>query len=198
MARTAIDRIPLVGVIVAVILLAVSTYRYSGDLSLGQITVSRLCAATLPDGSPNFGRELPIVALLILCASMAFLYHQLSQLAETRLQHDAIQIGGIGSQVYSLLTATRLHNLMVNIAAVFTIVAMIAIVMMLFRKGLNLLAILGLACLLMGLGYASLYYADIHIVEWGILQKLSFAFTTTWLLAVHMTVKSRKVAGGTV
>lgn len=183
--------IPIVGVVAALGLLAISTYQYAGNVHWTRVTVSLLCAPTLLDGTPNPGRGLPIMALLLLCASMALLYHFVSQLAETRLQHDAIQIGGIGSQVYSLLTATPIHNLMVNITLVFTIVAMVAIIYMLHCKQYHMLAILGVACTVLALGCASVYYANTHTEVWGVLQKLSFTLTTTWLFAVHLTVKPK-------
>lgn len=191
MSRNKTRSIPILGVVAAIGLLAFSTYQYSGNVHWTRVTVSLLCAPTLLDGTPNPGRGLPITALLLLCASMALLFHFVSQLAETRVQHDAIQIGGIGSQVYSLLTATPIHNLMVNIAFVFTIVAMVAIVYMLHYKQYHTLAILGVACIVVGLGCASLYYANTQTEVWGALQKVSFILSTTWLFAVHLTVNPK-------
>ena len=191
MSRYNIRNIPIVGVVAAMGLLAISSYQYSGNLHWTRVTVSLLCAPNLPDGNPNPGRELPITALVLLCASMSLLFHLISRLAETRVQHDAIQIGGIGSQVYSLLTATPLHNLMVNITVVFFMVAIIAIASMLFRKQNYRLAIFGVTCIVMNLGSVSLYYAGTYAELWGVFQKLSFIVTTTWLVAVHLRVKPK-------
>lgn len=191
MSRINPRNIPIVGVVAAIGLLAISAYQYSGNMHWTRVTVSLLCASTLPDGSPNPGRELPITALLLLCASMALLFHFISQLAETRVQHNAIQIGGIGSMVYALLTATPMHNLMVNIALVFFIVAIVAIIYMLYRKQYYMLTILGAACIVVKSGSVSLYYTNTYTEVWGVLQKLSIILTTTWLFAVHMTVKLR-------
>jgi len=191
MSRINPRNIPIVGVVAAIGLLAISAYQYSGNMHWTRVTVSLLCASTLPDGSPNPGRELPITALLLLCASMALLFQFISQLAETRVQHNAIQIGGIGSMVYALLTATPMHNVMVNIALVFFIVAIVAIIYMLYRKQYYMLTILGAACIVVKSGSVSLYYTNTYTEVWGVLQKLSIILTTTWLFAVHMTVKLR-------
>ncbi len=93
--------------------------------------------------------------------------------------------------VYALLTATPMHNLMVNIALVFFIVAIVAIIYMLYRKQYYMLTILGAACIVVKFGSVSLYYTNTYIEVWGVLQKLSIILTTTWLFAVHMTVKPR-------
>jgi hypothetical protein len=158
-----------------------------------------LCAQNLPDGSPNLGRLLPTTGLLLLCASMGLLFHFLSRIAETRTQRAAIQIGGIGSQVYSLLTATPLHNLMANIALIFFLVAIVTIVHVLYRKRTYALAIAGTACLALTLFNASLYYTNRHAEVWGVLQKVSFLLTTSWLFAAHLTVQLKTncdVTGG--
>ena len=91
--------------------------------------------------------------------------------------------------VYALLTATPMHNLMVNIALAFFLVAIVAIVNMLFGKRQFGLAIAGIACIVLKLGSASLYYTNTYTETWGVLQKLSFILTTAWLLAVFLMAK---------
>ena len=51
--------------------------------------------------------------------------------------------------VYALLTATPMHNLMVNIALAFFLVAIVAIVYMLYCKKRYVLAFAGIACILL-------------------------------------------------
>ncbi|MEQ1935390.1 MAG: DUF998 domain-containing protein [Fimbriimonadaceae bacterium] len=183
--------IPIVGVVLALGLFVIAVFQYAGDVHWTRVTASMLCAKFLPDGSPNPGRALPITALFIHCASMALLFHFLSKDAETRWQRDAIQIGGIGSQVYSFLTVTPIHNLMVNITLVFTIVAMAAVTRMLHHKHHYRLAIFGVVCLVVTLSSVSLYYADAYTELWGVLQRLNFTLTTAWLFAVLLTVKPK-------
>lgn len=184
--------IPIVGIVIAVTLLLISAWMYAGDVHWSRVTVSMLCAQNLPDGTPNLGRLIPLTGLLLLCVSMAVLFHFLSGAAHSSMQRSLIQIGGIGSQVYSLLTATPLHNLMFNIALVFFLVATITIVYVLFRKQEYLLAIAGTACIVMTLFNVSLYYTNRYADFWGALQKLSFVLTTCWLLAVHLMAKPKR------
>jgi len=122
---------------------------------------------------------------------MALLFHLLSSVADNQLQQGLIQIGGIGSQVYSLLTVTPLHNLMFNIALAFFLVATVTIVYTLYRKQEYLLAAAGTVFLGLTLFNVFLYYTNRHTDVWGALQKLSFILNTCWLLAVQLKVKSK-------
>lgn len=183
--------IPIAGVVVAMALLAISTFQYAGDVHWTRVTVSLLCAPELPNGEPNPGRALPVAALLLLCVSMSLLFELISRAADTRGLRKTIQIAGIGSMVYALLTATPMHNLMVNIALAFYLAAIIAIVSMLYRKRKFLLAMVGIACLVLKLGSVSMYYTNTYTEIWGALQKLSFIFTTTWLFVVLIIIRPK-------
>lgn len=185
--------VPIVGVVIAIALLGIAAFQYSGDVEWTRVTVSLLCAPELPDGSPNPGRLLSIIGLLLLCTHMAILFQCISLNGTTPAQQSTIQIGGMGSMVYALLTATPMHDLMVNIALVFFVVATIAIVKMLHGKQHYLLAILGIICLVVKLLNVSMYYANVNIELWGLLQKLTFILTTIWLFSVHIVVKANTV-----
>lgn len=182
---------PILGAVAAMALLAISTYRYAGDVHWTRVTVSLICAPNLPDGSYNSGRELPIAALLLLCTSMSILFELISRAADSSGVRKTIQIAGIGSMVYALLTATPMHNLMVNIALAFFFVAICAIMYMLYRRQRFVLAIAGLACIVLKFVSVSLYYTSTFVEIWGMLQKLSFILTTTWLFTVHLQAQPR-------
>lgn len=194
MSQNIVRLSPIAGVVAAIGLLVISSLQYSGDVHWTRVTVSLLCAPTLPNGDPNLSRGLPIVALLLLCVSMSVLFEFISRRADTRLVRSTIQIGGIGSMVYALLTATPMHNLMVNIALVFFLVAVIAILRMLYQKRVFGLVIAGAACIVLKLASASMYYTNTLTEIWGVLQKLSFVLTTVWMFTVYLTVKPNENA----
>ena len=183
--------IPIAGVIAAISLLAIATFLYTGDVHWTRVTVSLLCAQSLPDGGPNPGRGLPIFALLLLCVSMALLFELISRFADSKSLRKTIQISGIGAMVYALLTATPMHNLMVNIALAFFLAAIITICYMLHRKRQHAMVFIGIACVVIKLGSMSLYYTNTYIEIWGVLQKLSFILTTCWLFAVLLLAKPK-------
>jgi len=183
-----IRHLPLLGVATAIALLAISTFRYTGDVHWTRVTVSMLCAPELVDGEANPGRGLAILGLLLLCVSMSLLFELTSRLADTRRSRGTIQISGIGAMVYALLTATPMHNFMVSISLSFFVVAVASIISMLHVKHCNLLALAGIICLGFKLASASLYYLNGFSEIWGTLQKLTFLLTTAWLFAVHLIV----------
>ncbi len=191
MSRIITRSIPIVGVVAAIALLTISTFQYAGDVHWTRVTVSLLCAPELPNGDPNLGRGLSIAALLLLCASMSLLFELIARHSDTSGLRKTIQIAGIGAMVYALLTATPMHNLMVNIALAFFLVAIIAIVIMLFRNRYIGLAIAGIACIALKLCSVSLYYTNTYTDIWGVLQKLSFCLTTIWLFSVLLMVKPK-------
>lgn len=194
MERKFVRWIPIVGVCAAMVLLAISTLLYSGDVHWTRVTVSLLCAQNLPDGAPNPNRGLPIASLLLLCASMSLLFELIARNVDTKSLSKTVQIGGIGSMIYALLTATPMHNLMVNIALIFFLVATVAIVFALHQKQQQGLAIAGIVCIVLKLGSVSLYYTNTYSEIWGVLQKLSFILTITWLFAVLLLPNREPVA----
>lgn len=177
------------GVVVAITLLAISTFQYAGGIHWSRVTVSLLCASELPSGEPNLGRGLSITALFLLCASMSLLFEAISRTADTHRQQKTIQIAGIGSMVYALLTATPMHDLMVNIALIFFLVALFGIQSMLYQRRRFGLVVTGIACIALKIFGVSLYYTHSYIEYWGVLQKLSFTLTTAWLFAVLLMSK---------
>lgn len=176
--------LPIAGIVVSISMLTIAAFLYTGDVHWTRVTVSLLCAQVLPDGTPNPGRGLPMMALLLLCASMSLMFELISRFSDLKSLRKTIQIGGIGSMVYAFLTATPMHNLMVNIALSFFLAAIFAIVYMLYRNQQSTLTIAGIACILLKLFSVSLYYANAYAEFWGVLQKLSFVLTTTWLSTV--------------
>ena len=184
--------LPIPGILVAFALLAISSYQYAGDVHWSRVTVSLLCAEALPNGDANHVRAPSIVALLLLCGAMALLFQLISDYADTRGQQKTIQIAGIGSMVYALLTATPMHNLMVNIALAFFLTAIIALAYMLFRKRHYVLASIGIGCIVMKLTSVSLYYTNTWVDAWGLIQKASFLVTTCWLVAVHLRLQKEE------
>lgn len=189
MPHQVIRYLPLFGVLGALALLVLAAAWYPGGYDWNRVTVSALCAATLPSGDTNPVRGLAAGGLLLLCVSQALLFQLISSVAETRAQRKTIQIAGIGAMVYSALTATPMHNLMVTISLAFYITALLAVLRMLYCQRRFLLLFLGLACLAVLLMSAAMYYANVFTTFFGLIQKLSFASCTPWLFAVQFAVR---------
>lgn len=89
--------------------------------------------------------------------------------------------------VYALLTVTPMHDLMVNIALVFFLVAISSITYVQFQNRQYWLATIGSVFLLFKLFAYFLYVANLHSDIWGTLQKCLFLGATAWLFIVLYT-----------
>ena len=190
MSHQIVRGMPLLGVLGGIALLALAAARYPGEEGWTRLTASALCAGSLPNGGPNPVRTTAAIGLLLLCAGTALLFQLIAFGADTRAQQKTIQIAGVGSMVYALLTATPMHNLMVTIALAFHLVAMLGIMGMLFSQRRLPLLWLGLLCLAAQFAIAAIYYAGAYTSLLGVLQKTSFALCTSWLFAVLFTART--------
>lgn len=80
-----------------------------------------------------------------------------------------------------------MHDLLVNIALMFFLVATVAILQMLARARQAALLIAGLACLASLIYCALIYYGGVHVDLLAVAQKLAFALCVGWLMALHLT-----------
>ena len=177
----------------AVALLAFSAAWYPGGYDWNRVTVSVLCAPTLPNGDINPVSGISAGGLLLLCASMALLFQLIAWDADTPTQRKTIQIAGIGAMVYAALAATPMHNLMVNISLAFFVVAMLAVLHLLYCRRFFPLFFLGLICLSVKITSASFYYTNAFSDFWGSIQKFAFALSTLWLFMVQFAVHTNQV-----
>ena len=101
------------------------------------------------------------------------------------LHKKTIQIGGIASTAFTTLTVTLLHDVMVGLALVCFVVALSAVLYMLYReRGLGLFA-LGILFVAIELGTAVLYFAQIFLEFLPAGQKAALVLIGLWLVAVH-------------
>jgi hypothetical protein len=203
---------PLVGLLVAACLFVVAASQYpggttwSGD-SIGydwtRNFISSLFAPTALNGSPNRARYIAIPAMLALSLSLAVVFKRISMRPNSKAFRRTIEIAGIGSQVYAFLVVTPMHNLMVTISLVFYLVAMLAILAVLYVGRERRLLVAGLACLSLLLFAAISYYGNVMYQLLPVMQKLSFIACTAWLFTLyyssfHTAAASSTVPGATV
>ena len=118
---------------------------------------------------------------------MGLLFQLISSEAKSAFHKKTIQIAGIGSMVYALITATRMHDLMVSISLVFFLTAMFAVLHKLYFQRQIRLFSLGILCLAILLFSAVMYYGNVLLAFLPLGQKVSFASCVGWLFAVQFT-----------
>src|SRR5947209_9688461 len=125
-------KVPLVCVLLALALVLIATRLYPGGTLDDPTAVgfdwwrnylTQLFRPVALNGEANAARPYAIAGVWLFSIGIAELFRQLAAgLASTR-HAKWVRIFGIASAVYAALTVTRMHDLMVMIAAGFTIAA---------------------------------------------------------------------------
>jgi hypothetical protein len=137
------------------------------------------------NGQQNPARPYAIVGVWMYCAGMAELFRQLAAGMAPARHAKWVQISGIAAMVYSALTVTRMHDLMVTISFGFTVAADVVLLDWLWRRRQLPQWIAGIANLVVLFIVAFVYYGEVGMVALPTLQKLTFLSSTTWLLWLH-------------
>lgn len=186
--------LPTVGVVAGVCLLIVGASQYPGGTMWDENTVghrwaenflSQLFAAKALNGEDNAARYFAIPGMLILCANIGVMFWLLSRPIPYRVHKKIIEIGGIGSVVYSFLIVTPMHDLMVNISLAFTLVAQLATLHLLTLERRWLLFAWGSLGVAILLANAAMYYGEFWWKLLPIGQKVTFAVNISWVVAVY-------------
>jgi len=192
MSRTTLNRLPAIGVSLAVVFLVLAATRYPGGYVWNRHFISTLFAPITPNGEANPARPLAVVGVALFCAGMAVLFHLLSNQTNSASHKRVIQIGGIGSMVYGAITVTPMHNLMVTISLLFFLAAVFAVLHTLsLQRDIRLFS-LGLFCVVILLTTAALYYGNLLPTVLPLAQKTSFVLCTGWLFAVQYANRNLK------
>jgi len=180
--------------ILSIVLFAVAMAYYPGGTSFSSDTVgynwsqnflSSLFQPRAYNGSPNPARWFAIPAMFLLCLSYAFIFGSVSRRSRSKFEKKAIQIGGIGSAVYTFLVVTPMHNLMITISLLFFITAVLTTLHFLHTERQTVLFAAGFVSLAVMLISCVMYYGNVLFSALPIAQKLTFALFAAWLLALH-------------
>jgi hypothetical protein len=118
-------------------------------------------------------------------SGIAVLFHLLSRRAGGAFHKKAIQIGGIASTAFATLTVALLHDLMVGLALLCFMVAVGALLHMLYgERAFGLLA-LGALFVALELGTAVLYFGQVFLAFLPAGQKAALVLVGLWLFAVQ-------------
>lgn len=187
--------LPIVGIVVSGALLVLAALNYPGGnewntaetgFRITKNYVSALFQPNAINGAPNSARIFAVPAMLVLCTSLAFMFWAISKQGQSQVVRKSIEIGGIGSMVYTLLgVLTRMHDLLVVIAAIFFGVAAIGMIYSLHKAQRLRSGLIGLVCfgLLLALGamrHANFFPNLAPITEWSL-----FALTAVWVLFAY-------------
>jgi hypothetical protein len=188
-------KLPFLGLILSFILIVLATFQYPGGTILDNSTVgyswtentfSALFQPYALNGFGNSARFLAITSVFFYCVSLAFVFNSIAHHSASSTHRSLIKTAGIGSMVYAFLIVTPMHNLMVNIALMFYLVAVFSILHSLYLLKLNKLMIFGLFCVSLPIFNAAIYYLDILYFLLPFIQKLGMFACLVWLLVIYL------------
>ncbi|WP_420149245.1 hypothetical protein [Spirosoma sp.] len=127
------------------------------------------------DGQPNAARPLAVLAMLVLCVSLASFWYLLPTLfAFSRPINTLIQGAGILSMLLTSLIFTPYHDLVINVAGLFSLIALSYTFRGLYQHHYRRLFWFGLGCLgLIGCNNY-IYYSQHYLYYLPLLQKITF------------------------
>ena len=96
--------------------------------------VTQLFRPVAVNGAANGARPYAIAGMWVFCVGMAELFRQLAEGMASTWHGKWVRIFGIATMVYAALTVTRLHDLMVTIAAGFFVCAQVVLLDWLWRR----------------------------------------------------------------
>jgi hypothetical protein len=177
--------LPLLGVIASLVPFTLAALRYPGGYDWTRQFVSTLFWPVTPMGAPNAARPLAVAAMFVFCLSVGVLFELVSRRATVRALGKTLQTGGIGAAVYGFLAVTPLHDLMVEIALGFFVVAMVAALRLAALEGRPALLAAGALCLSLLVVTAVMYYGKVFWIALPIAQKASMSSCIAWVLVLH-------------
>ena len=139
------------------------------------------------NGHPNTARPIATIAMAILCISLAvFWYHFPQQVSLSKSHKRLIQIFGLLSMATILLLSTNHHDLIINLATVFGLIAVVGTFValnklkwaVLFQAGLINIALVALNNIL--------YYGNGLQFYLPVVQKITFLYFLIWISAINL------------
>ena len=185
MDSRALNRLPVIGVLSGTALLGLATARYPGGYRWSHHTISALFQPATPGGVLNPARLLAVIGVLTAMSGIALLFYLVSRRTSSALHRKAIRSAGIASTAFATLTVALLHDVMVALALVSFMVAIVAMLHMLYRERALGLFALGVLFVAMELGTAILYFGQVLLEFLPAGQKAALILIGLWLFAVQ-------------
>jgi hypothetical protein len=186
MNRRLLGALPMTGVLFGTALLGIATTWYPGGYRWSEHTISALFQPATPSGVVNPTGPFAVLGVLTVMSGIALLFHFVSGQPRSGFHKKAIQIGGIASTAFATLTVTLLHDLMVGLAVVCFLMALGAMLQMLYRERVLGLFALGVLFVALELGTAVSYFGQIFLEFLPAGQKSALVLVGLWLFAVQL------------
>jgi hypothetical protein len=184
----------LIGVILALLFLVVSTFFYPGGSQHDEMSVgfswrhNYLCNLLNPvavNGHENGARPWAIVGLLLLCATAAVFFVRFAKKIPVKSASNVIKYAVVGAMLAASLTATSYHYVAVTASGTLLMLTLFYITVFLFRSKLHGFKVLAAVCLLALYGSSFVYFTQTFLEVLPVLQKASLLLNIALILGLE-------------
>ena len=196
--------VPVFGIAVFLILYFAATIYYPGGSHLDKNSTSfswehnywcNLLNEQGLNGQPNKARPVAMIAMFVLSIALASFWYIFPVQAGLRKPgKQIIQVSGLLSIMVGFFLFTDIHDIIINIASFFGLVAMVGTFIGLLRLKWKGLFYFGLLNLALGTLNSISYYGDVLMYYLPLIQKFTFLSFLLWfcLIAAGMFKMNRK------
>jgi hypothetical protein len=188
------------GISIATLLLFVATIYYPGGSYLDADSTgfnwqhnyfSNLFTPKAVNGLDNSAQPWAIIGMVFLTISLGGFFVRFSNKMAEKSTTNVIKYSGLAAMIATFFTITPLHDLMIRISCVFTMICYFYITVFVFKSKLTFLKILSFICLLMLYATAYIYFTSSYLEILPIMQKVSFLVNIIWVLCLeYFTTKA--------
>ncbi len=149
------------------------------------------------NGQPNTARTTAIIAMAVLCASVALFWLFVTRLFTFKpLFKRLIQFTGILSMGVLVFLEADFHDVIINIAGASGVLALTGTLIGLYRIRLYSLFIIGVICVILLVLNNYIYYTKRWLYYLAVVQKLSFFLFLLWFSLISIRVfQKAKISG---
>jgi hypothetical protein len=193
--------IPFFGSVLFILLYLVAACYYPGGSQFNRSTKGfswthnywcNLLNETAINGQPNAARPIALMALAVLCLALAVFWYLFPiQAGLEKKQTRAIQMAGVTAMSIALFLFTSFHDIIINVATLFGLVALGGTFVGLRRSGLRKLFWMGLFILVL-IGLNNVLYYNSHLLFYlPVVQKFTFLYFLLWICCINVSLYQR-------
>jgi hypothetical protein len=189
---------PLFGTLIYLLLYIIATFFYPGGSQADKNSIGfswtqnywcNLLNENAGNGQHNAARPIAIVAMLFLCITlMIFWYIFPKQTAFKKSRKLIVQISGFASMISIMFISTALHDIVINIATVFGLIAVIGTFIGLLELKWSKLFWVGIFILPLVALNNFLYYKIELLIYLPVIQKITFLYFLFWICLIDVSL----------
>jgi hypothetical protein len=191
--------IPVFGCIIYVVLYIIAASLYPGGSNFNKASKGyhwnlnywcELLAATAKNGQPNTAQPVAFAAMMIMAVSIGVCWYYLPVIFQHRYRMLTIRYCGMIAMIVSLLLPFAHHDTVINIAAVFTVVALLSTFAGLYYDRYYKLLALGILCFCFASTNKLVYEFAPQTKYLPVIQEATFLCFLLWFALIGWKIHS--------